>query len=360
MARERSRTQTEAGLDPALAQKKRARHRLVGAVALCLLAALLIPLILEAEPRQRAREVPLEIASRSKPVVSSAGAMPGLHASGSIGQRVAPVSGQPRFDAPADARVGSNGGDSKTGESTVGGAGAGGSPVAAPAARSTVIELDDQKRGSPAARAAEKAAQDRAARELAGKSRTDKAQTDKVQTDKAAQDRLANEKAGREHAAQARVAQEKAAQDRVARERAAQREAAARNAATADAKRNAGPKPTGDPIASLIGKSEGASSTASSRANSAGGAANAEVAKSAKERARRYLIQIGAYSNIEGARNISNRVMQAGLRPYQETIRTDKGEVIRVRVGPFQDRDAAESAQKSLKAAGVTAAIVAL
>ena len=341
MARETNRTQADAGLDPTLAQKKRARHRLVGAVALCLLAALLIPLVLEAEPRQRVREVPIEIASRAKPVVSSAGSASGLQASGSIGQRAAPVAGQPLVETSAAGVA-----DAKS-------AGSGSAPAkpddtgaAANPARSTVIEVDDQHRGSPAARAAEKAARDRAAREAASK---DSQQQNKAQQDKAAQERLVREKATREQ-----VAREKATQDRVARERASEREAAVK---AAEAKRPAAPRPTGDPLASLIDKRNGAADGRSSRP---GGAASAEVATSGKERARRYLIQIGAYSNIEGARNVSNRVMQAGLRPYQETIRTDKGEVIRVRVGPFQDREAAESAQKSLKAAGVTAAIVAL
>ena len=69
MAREPgSRGQADAAVDPTLAQKKRARHRLVGAIALCLLAALLIPLILESEPRQPPRDIPLEIDPQSQPV----------------------------------------------------------------------------------------------------------------------------------------------------------------------------------------------------------------------------------------------------------------------------------------------------
>jgi DedD protein len=40
----------EAALDPALPQKKRARHRLVGAIALSLVALALLPFVLESEP----------------------------------------------------------------------------------------------------------------------------------------------------------------------------------------------------------------------------------------------------------------------------------------------------------------------
>ncbi len=340
MARDKNRTPADAGLDPTLAQKKRARHRLVGAVALCLLAALLIPLVLEAEPRQRVREVPLEIASRSKPVVSSAGSMSGVHASGSIGQRT-PSAGV--------ASAGTGGAPDRTPE-----------PVAA--ARSTIVEVDDTRRGSPAARAAEKAAQDRAARERAAGAAPPSGQPNKPQDtsqarlhDNAAPEKAAQERAAKDKAMRERVATEKAAQERLSRERAAAREAAAKSAAATTPGKSAGaPKPTGDPIASLIDRSGALPPGTTTRS------VGADAAKAGKEAARRYLIQIGAYSNIEGARNVSNRVMQAGLRPYQETIRTDKGEVIRVRVGPFQDRASAEDAQKSLKAAGVAAAIVAL
>ena len=76
--------------------------------------------------------------------------------------------------------------------------------------------------------------------------------------------------------------------------------------------------------------------------------------------ARRFLVQIGAYSNVQSARTVSDRVVQAGLRPYQETVKTAQGDWIRVRVGPFTSRQDAERAQQDLKRAGVTAAIIAL
>ena len=40
----------EAPVDPALPQKKRARHRLIGAIVLCVLAAIIVPMLLEPEP----------------------------------------------------------------------------------------------------------------------------------------------------------------------------------------------------------------------------------------------------------------------------------------------------------------------
>src|SRR5690606_37428355 len=51
-------------LDPALSQKKRARRRLIGAAALALAAAIVLPMLLDSEPRQQFAEVEVEIPSR--------------------------------------------------------------------------------------------------------------------------------------------------------------------------------------------------------------------------------------------------------------------------------------------------------
>ncbi len=53
-----------AALDPALTQKKRARRRLVGAVALGVAAAIVLPLVLDSEPRQTISDVEIEIPPR--------------------------------------------------------------------------------------------------------------------------------------------------------------------------------------------------------------------------------------------------------------------------------------------------------
>jgi DedD protein len=61
-------------LDPALAQKKRARRRLVGALVLGLLAAVVLPLILDSEPRQTITDVQIEIPPRDTPLPPKAAA----------------------------------------------------------------------------------------------------------------------------------------------------------------------------------------------------------------------------------------------------------------------------------------------
>ena len=47
------------------------------------------------------------------------------------------------------------------------------------------------------------------------------------------------------------------------------------------------------------------------------------------------------------------------MKAYTETVKTDRGERIRVRVGPFTTREAAEEAREKLKAAGLSAALIA-
>ena len=79
-----------------------------------------------------------------------------------------------------------------------------------------------------------------------------------------------------------------------------------------------------------------------------------------RQQSRRFLVQVGAYSNVKSARAAVDRVAKAGFNAYQETVKTSNGDWIRVRVGPFASREDAEQAQQALKRAGVTAALIAL
>jgi DedD protein len=54
--------------DPALPQKKRARRRLVGAVALGLAAAVGLPMLLDSEPKREAPDLKVQIPSRDTPL----------------------------------------------------------------------------------------------------------------------------------------------------------------------------------------------------------------------------------------------------------------------------------------------------
>ena len=63
-ARGRSRTRTED--DPVLPEKKRARRRLVGAIALALAVAVGLPMLLDSEPKPLANDIAIQIPARDK------------------------------------------------------------------------------------------------------------------------------------------------------------------------------------------------------------------------------------------------------------------------------------------------------
>ncbi len=62
---------TEASLDGQLELKKRARRRLVGAAALALLAAIVLPMVMDHEPRQPAQDVQVRIPSQDGSAIAS-------------------------------------------------------------------------------------------------------------------------------------------------------------------------------------------------------------------------------------------------------------------------------------------------
>ncbi|OWW18972.1 SPOR domain-containing protein [Noviherbaspirillum denitrificans] len=59
-------------LDPVLPEKKRARRRLIGAVALVLAAVVGLPMVLDSEPKPLADDIAIQIPSKDKPVAGAA------------------------------------------------------------------------------------------------------------------------------------------------------------------------------------------------------------------------------------------------------------------------------------------------
>jgi len=63
----------EEPVDPVLPEKKRARRRLIGAIALVLAAVIGLPMILDSEPKPLAEDIAIKIPSKDKPVPSAKG-----------------------------------------------------------------------------------------------------------------------------------------------------------------------------------------------------------------------------------------------------------------------------------------------
>jgi DedD protein len=76
--------------------------------------------------------------------------------------------------------------------------------------------------------------------------------------------------------------------------------------------------------------------------------------------AGRFVVQVGAFSEAASATNMRQRVEQLGFKCYTQVVEVDGVKRIRVRVGPFAARDEAERAAGSLKAAGLSPAVLTL
>ena len=345
MSRQQSRASGDGAIDPSLVQKKRARHRLVGAVCLCILAAIVVPMVLESEPRPRHQELPIELAAaardgdgqaRHQAATSAGTPAPGTPAaSGPSAGGAEPGAAARSGGAVTSGQIGNFAGRQPGGASSQG--------TGSAESQSAVKTVTP-----PSAPGAAQAVPPPAARDP--RSTADTAKAEPPRSGSASQ--AARQEAARQEAAKQEAAKQEAGKQDAAKQEAARQEAA-RQAAKQDSSKagTAGSKPSTpdkpaarepDVLARLIERSDDGSAAAKAAAS------------------RKFLVQIGAYSNVQSAKTASDRASQLGLRPYQETVKTTQGDWIRVRIGPFTTRQDAERAQQDLKRAGVTAAIIAL
>ncbi len=73
-----------------------------------------------------------------------------------------------------------------------------------------------------------------------------------------------------------------------------------------------------------------------------------------------FMVQIGAFSSNEKLDAAIASAKEAGFKVLTEKIKTTNGQRTRVRVGPFPDKDAANSAREKLKSRGLEPAVIAL
>lgn len=344
MATRSSPAKNSAALDPALPQKKRARRRLVGAAAIALAAAIVLPLVLDSEPRQVRDDVEVSIPSRDTPlperpdgaaVAGPAGPITPYPATlpdakidgaaagpaGTDDDDVDPAAAE-RDDPPQVAKA-----DGAAGPGGTGGAAAGAAGAAAGAAIA----------GSAGARAAAKPAD---APKALVEARPEPRQDTKAGA------------AAKADAADARAAA-KSDPKPDARSGAAKGDAKPEPKQLAKAD-DAGAAVKGDAKADAKGDTKGDTK----------GDAKADAKADAKgdtkpTDARPHLLQAGAFATEKAAAEQVGRLRKVGVKTYTEKVRTGQGERIRVRVGPFASREAADRARAKLKSAGIDSALVA-
>jgi len=86
-------------------------------------------------------------------------------------------------------------------------------------------------------------------------------------------------------------------------------------------------------------------------------AAPAKPAKAPKPAAApegQFVVQVIALADAEKAKQMQAKITAAGIKAYTEIVKTAKGDVTRVRAGPFATREAAETARAQLKAIGMS------
>ncbi|MEK6594743.1 MAG: SPOR domain-containing protein [Pseudomonadota bacterium] len=94
--------------------------------------------------------------------------------------------------------------------------------------------------------------------------------------------------------------------------------------------------------------------------------AKTEAPKTAKDSAKiadqgkgQFVVQVVALSDAARAKQIQQQISTAGIKSYTEIVKTAKGDVTRVRAGPFATRAAAEKARDQLKAMGLNGNVAA-
>jgi len=283
------------GNDPMLPEKKRARRRLVGAIALALAAAVGLPMLLDSEPKPLAGDIAIQIPSRDK--------APPLPVPGDPGA----AAGQaPQAPAARDKAVAAE--DSVDKDEEVIDAPAAAKPPARLAAESRQpapkpeAAKPEHKEAKPDTRLAERAAKERADHERIERERADKERIDKAE-------RLARERADKAERLDKQRAEEKA-----------------RQKAQSDARA----------LAILEGK-------AAEKDKEKDRAADKE--KAADAGGAKVTLQVAAMSSQEKAAEVQARLRGAGISSHTEKF----GDLIRVKVGPLGKDEAANVRAKLSK-----------
>jgi DedD protein len=71
-----------------------------------------------------------------------------------------------------------------------------------------------------------------------------------------------------------------------------------------------------------------------------------------------FVVQVAALNDSGKATQMREQIAAAGVKAYTEVVPTTKGEVTRVRAGPFASREAAEKARDRLKEMGLSGNVV--
>jgi DedD protein len=95
-------------------------------------------------------------------------------------------------------------------------------------------------------------------------------------------------------------------------------------------------------------------------AKPSGRAESKPAAKAAAAGEDRYVVQVGAFADVNRAREARLKVERAGLKTYTQVVESKDGRRIRVRVGPFASKAQADKAAEKIKKLDLPAAVLTL
>ncbi len=72
----------------------------------------------------------------------------------------------------------------------------------------------------------------------------------------------------------------------------------------------------------------------------------------------RFVVQVGAFSDVSKLREVRQKLEKAGLKTYTQIVDTKDGKRTRVRVGPFANQLEAEKVASRIKSLALTAAVL--
>jgi DedD protein len=87
---------------------------------------------------------------------------------------------------------------------------------------------------------------------------------------------------------------------------------------------------------------------------------SAEAPAAAPAPSARFVVQIGAFAEAAAVRDVRAKAQKAGVSTFTQVVETSDGKRTRVRVGPFDSREAAEKAAAQIKAAGLPGSVLTL
>lgn len=298
--------------DPQLQLKKRARRRLVGAIAFAGLAAIVLPIVMDQEPRQQPQEVQIRIPGQEQPPFQprlAARDAPPATATDKpavAAEKAPPAAAEPTPKEAAEPPA-------RTGESR----------LAKPAEKAPA-KTEERKTPRPVEKPPERSAEQKVAK--AAEKPPEKAPAKTADKPK--------EKTG----------------DKVAEKKAVDRAVAEKGSDKAPAKKTEKP-----PEAS---SEDGGSKPATDETSAAGShpTGKSPAAPAAKPGGQQVIV-IGAFANPENVKQLQSKISAAGVNTYTEVLETPDGKKTRVRAGPFPNREAAEKALDKLKAIGVSGVV---